>query len=85
MLRPDTTRMGESCDPKVRRPSARSWRAQSSHVCSHTYPVGKLPGEESAIKGEGKGPEGRDVAWQDASGQAAAMYPLNPIRFSAAK
>jgi len=47
-------------------------------VCSDTIPAGKLPAEEAAIKGEGKGPEGRDVGWQNVSGQAAAMHRMDP-------
>jgi hypothetical protein len=42
--------------------------------------VGKLPAEESAIKGEGKGPEGRGETWHDLCGQAAAVHRVYPGR-----
>ena len=47
---------------------------RTARTCAQTlYPAGKLPAEEAAIKGDGKGPGGRDIGWQNVSGQAAAM------------
>ena len=58
----DRARLWHPCECVAAR--SRSDRAHSAGTCAQTlYPAGKLPAEEAAIKGEGKGPEGRDVAW----------------------